>query len=130
MSHLLFAILDQDPDNYAVPLGSMSPQARERLLILGAIAIVVLGVLCWAAFLRKRPRHKRGHIKRDRHSWRKSFADGWADLKRIFAQRQRERKRVRRRPRNPTRAEVGGLPQVRDETDAASRDGSSPHSHF
>ena len=130
MSHLLFAIFDQDPDNFALPLGSMSPQARERLLILGAIAVVVLCVLCWAAFFRRRPRHKRGHIKRDRYSWRKSLVDGLGELKRVFAQRERERKRIRHRPRNPTRAEVGGLPQSRAEADSTADDVSGPRSNF
>jgi FtsZ-interacting cell division protein ZipA len=130
MSYLFFAQFNQDPDNFSLPLGSMSPQARERLLILGAIAIVILCVLVWAAFFRKRPRHKRGHIKRDRHSLRKSFVEGWVELKRIFAQRERERKRVRHRPRNPTRAEVGGLPQIRDESDPATGDTSSPRSNI
>jgi FtsZ-interacting cell division protein ZipA len=117
MSHLLFAILDQDPDNFALQIGRMSPQARERLLVLGAIAVVTLLVLCWAAFFRKRPRRKRGHIRHNRHSFRKSIVEGWAELKRLFAQRERQRKRMQHRPRNPTRAEVGGLPQARDESD-------------
>jgi type VI protein secretion system component VasK len=131
MNHLFFALMDQDPDNYALPLGSMSPQARERLLVLGAIAVVIFCVLCWAAFFRQRPRHKRGHIKRDRRSLRKSFADGWAELKRVFAQQERERKRMSHRPRNPTRAEVGGLPAARDESNpAATGDTSRPRSNF
>ena len=119
MNFLFFAQFNQDPDNYALELGSMSPQSRERMLVLGAIGLVILFTLCWAAFFRKRPRHKRGHIKRDRHSFRKSMADGWAELKRLFAQRGRDRKRIRHRPRNPTRAEVGGLPAARDESDPA-----------
>jgi FtsZ-interacting cell division protein ZipA len=115
MKFLFFAQFSQDPDEFALQLTRMSPQTRERMLILGAIAVVILLVLCWAAFFRKRPRHKRGHIKRDRHSIRKGFADGWTELKRVFAQRDRQRKRTRHRPRNPTRAEVGGLPESRDE---------------
>ena len=130
MTHLLFAIFNQDPDNYALPLGSMSPQARERLLILGAITVVILCILCWAAFFRRRPRYKRGQIKRNRHSWRKGLVESWAELKRIFAQRERDRKRIRHRPRNPTRAEVGGLPQARDAADPATGDTSSPRSNF
>jgi len=117
MSHLLFAIFNQDPDELGLAMGRMSPQVRERLLILGAIGVVTLLVICWAAFFRQRPRHKRSHIKRDRHSIRKSFVDGWTELKRIFAQRERQRKRIRHRPRNPTRAEVGGLPHARDASD-------------
>ena len=116
MTHLFFAIFNQDPDNYSLEIGRMSPQARERFLILGAIAVVVFVMLCWAAFFRKRPRRKRGHIKHNRHSIRKGLVEGWAELKRIFAQRERERKRIHHRPRNPTRAEVGGLPQVRSDS--------------
>ena len=131
MKFLFFAIFEQDPDNFALELGRMSPQARERMLILGAIALVVLLILCWAAFFRKRPRYKRGHIKRDRHSFRKSLTDAWAELNRLFAQRDRERKRIRHRPRNPTRAEVGGLPEARDESDpAAAGDGANSRSNI
>ena len=129
MNYLFFAVLGQDPDELGLPMGSMSPQAKERLLILGSIAVVTLLVICWAAFFRQRPRHKRGHIKRDRHSFLKGFKDGLGELKRIFAQRERERKRVRHRPRNPTRAEVGGLPQTRDGSDPAGED-PAPRSNF
>ena len=114
MNVFFSSIFDQDPDEIALQLGRMSPQSRERLIVLGAIAAVILVALCWAAFVRKRPRHKRGHIKRDRHSFRKSLADSWAEIRRLVAQRERERKRIHHRPRNPTRAEVGGLPEVRD----------------
>jgi FtsZ-interacting cell division protein ZipA len=131
MNLLLFAIFNQDPDELMLPLGRMSPQARERLLILGAIAVVTILVLCWAAFFRQRPRHKRTHIKHDRHSFRRSFMEGWTELKRVFALRERERKRMRHRPRNPTRAEVGGLPQARDESDSdAADDSTSPRSNY
>jgi FtsZ-interacting cell division protein ZipA len=114
MNHLLFAIFGQDPDNYTVDLGRMSPQTREQLLVLGAITFVILVIVGWAAFFRKRPRHKRGHIKRNRHSLRTSITEGWAELRRLMANRERQRKRIRHRPRNPTRAEVGGLPGLRD----------------
>lgn len=126
MNHLSFALVAQDPDNFSVQIGRMSPQTREQLLVLGAIGFVVFIVLCWAAFFRKRPRHKRGHIKRDRYSFRKSFTEGWSELKRFISIRERQRKRVRHRPRNPTRAEVGGLPTGRNPGDAAS--GESPNS--
>src|SRR5262245_39009212 len=122
MNFLFFAQFDQDPDNFALELGRMSPQARERLLVLGAIGLVIVLMLVWAAFFRKRPRHKRGHIKHDRHSLGKSLAEGWGELRRIFAQRERERKRIRHRPRNPTRAEVGGLPGIRGESDGGAED--------
>ena len=118
MSHLTFAVLRPDLERLVRPLEVSGPPSRERWIILAAIAVVVVGLICWATFIRKRPRPRRGHIKRDRYSFRKSFGAGWADLKRIMALRQRERKRLRRRPRNPTRAEVGGLPPARDEMTA------------
>ena len=128
MSHLLFAIVNQDPDEFALPLGRLGPQARERFLVLGAIAVIILLVGCWAAFFRQRPRPKRGHIKRERHSFRRDLREGYADLKRLLVMRERQRKRIHHRPRNPTRAEVGGLPEVRDESNPA--DSSSPPSNF
>jgi len=129
MSHLFFAIFDQDPDNFGLELGRMSPQDRERMLILGAIAVVSLLVICWAAFFRQRPRRKRGHIKHDRHSFFHSLREGWGELKRLFAQRDRQRKRIHHRPRNPTRAEVGGLPVNRDELQDDARETSPPHTN-
>jgi len=129
MSFFFFAIFNQDPDEFALQLGRMTPQDRERLLILGAIAVVILLVLCWAAFFRKRPRHKRGHIKHDRHSFLHSLREGWGELKRVFAQRERERKRIHHRPRNPTRAEVGGLPLNRDELDGDARETPPPQTN-
>lgn len=125
MIYPFLAQFGQDPDENVLQLGRMSPQARERLVVLGAIALVIFLALCWAAFVRKRPRHKRGHIKRDRHSFRKSLTDSWVEIKRLVAQRERERKRIHHRPRNPTRAEVGGLPAVRDDSDVGSSGPSS-----
>jgi len=130
MSHLFFAILDQAPANLGQELGRMSPQARERLLIFGAVGLVILSVTFWAVFFRKKPRRKRSHIKRNRVSLGKNLATGWAELKRVFAMRDRQRKRTRHRPRNPTRAEVGGLPESRDAADADAGSASNSHSNF
>ena len=131
MTPLFFATVGQETDQPMLPIGRMSPQTRDQWIIFGAITVVILCVICWAVFFRKRPRHKRGHIKRDRHSFRAGLIEGWTELRRILALRERQRKRVRHRPRNPTRAEVGGLPQARDESDpAAGGDDPAPRSNL
>ena len=130
MSHLFFAILGEASSNLGQELGRMSPQARERWLIFSALGLVILGTVCWAVFFRKKPRRKRGHIKRTRFSVGKSLAASWAELRRVFAMRERQRKRKGHRPRNPTRAEVGGLPANRDADEADAGSAPSSHSNF
>jgi hypothetical protein len=116
MNFIWMAILNSEPDPDTFGLGRMSPQIRERFFILAAIAVVALSAMGWAAFIRRRPRHKRRHIKPDHFSFLRRVLKSWTDFVSAMVRRP-ERRRTRHRPRNPTRAEVGGLPPVRTETD-------------
>ena len=78
MTHLAFAILRADLESLLRPLSLSGPASRERWIILGVIGVLVLCLICWATFIRKRPRPRRRHIKRDAYSFRKSIAAGWA----------------------------------------------------
>jgi hypothetical protein len=88
-------------------------------LVLGAIALLVLVLLFWVAFLRQRPTHQRGSLVVTRARKGENARYGSSG----------RRRRRRRRPdhpdnlgRNPTLGETGGLPPPRPEEDA----GSSP----
>lgn len=84
-------------------------------LVLGAIALVVLALLFWVAFLRQRPTHQRGSLVVTRARKGENARYGASG----------RRRRRRRRPdhpdnlgRNPTLGETGGLPPPRPEEDA------------
>lgn len=87
---------------------------QEILLIVGVSLAV--GLLCLVAFLifRKKP----GDIARHRHS-----SGGRSSSGSLFGGSSRGRKKRHRREqfehRNPTRAEVGGFPELRDEPAAS-----------
>jgi len=98
-------------------LNSEASGLRQTMIILGAISLVALGVLLWAIYIRK-PRLAKHHGRdsergmlltndevKSRHSSR-SFLG--------FGKRRKHRKR-RARSRNPTLAETGGLPPIRND---------------
>lgn len=74
-------------------------------VILLVVLVVALGFVVWAVFLRKTPgRRERGTLQ-DAPEDDSSRRGG-----------RRRRRRRQQRGRNPTLAEVGGLPPVREET--------------
>jgi hypothetical protein len=95
------------------------PATRERLYIFGAMGAVILIILLWATFIRKRSRRRREH----QHSRYRFSRPGEAaevqteeDEDPPSEKRRRRRRSGRRhRPRNPTLAETGGLPPIRPE---------------
>jgi hypothetical protein len=93
----------------------------KSLMMPGALGLVTLLLLCWAAFFRKR---RRQHSHRHHHHHPRSsgqFESSGADAGQgQEGQRKRRRRRRRRehRPRNPTLAETGGLPPVRTDKPA------------
>ena len=75
---------------------------RGIVPILLVIAVVVGLIVFWAVYVRKSPRERQ----------RGALLDGDSDSGRISSsgRRRRRRRAKERRPRNPTRAETGGLP--------------------
>ena len=118
MMPVFFAgLMDDDP----LPgFGPMSPIMKERLIVFGAMILVLLVVLGWAVLFRghRRRSARREDRRRRRHSFTKNAAKGVAEIREYVKKRQRRRRREHR-PRNPTLAETGGLPPVRDEGDQA-----------
>jgi hypothetical protein len=92
------------PDGTPLPK-NLAPGAQHSLQSFFPIALVVgsiiLGLLVWAVFIRRRPKsRKRGVI----------LDDGTSSGGEESGKRRRRRRRREHRSRNPTRAETGGLP--------------------
>jgi hypothetical protein len=87
-----FRIGEENSIRALIPSGSTVSQV---LIYFGALFLVVLAVFAWAVF---RTRHRRRHLHHHRP--------------RPASKHQRQSKHL---PRNPTLAEVGGLPPVRTE---------------
>ena len=109
---------DVDIEHVVAPWRSINPSTLSGLIVVGAIGLVTLLVLVWAIFFRKRGRRRRLH--RHAHQHASTPAESPPDRledEEISSSRQeprpRRHSRRRRRPRNPTLAETGGLPPVR-----------------
>jgi hypothetical protein len=80
---------------------------REWAFIGGALALLVIGLVLWAIYLRKPSRRKDRHSARSHRRQEEPEPDGeHGDRRRA----RRKRRRSEEAPRNPTRAETGGLP--------------------
>lgn len=85
-------------------------ELRNRLITFGAYASVMLIVLIWAICIRKQ-KSKRRRIHRHRpHNWELPEQD---QPRRHH--RHRRRQKTTELPKNPSRAEAGGLPPRREE---------------
>lgn len=91
---------------------TMPPLMRETLIVVGAMVLVALGLLFWAAAIRKRRRrHSAPHRPHyGHHSGGKDGGESGHSSSRRHRRRRREH-----RPRNPTLAETGGLPPRRSD---------------
>jgi hypothetical protein len=91
------------------PVHQFSPGEVFFFILLGAVVLVGLIVFFWALSIHKREkrRNKRHHPHRtnDTEQFQKVAAD---------IQRHRGRRRSEHRPINPTLAQTGGLPPLRD----------------
>lgn len=92
-------------------LKSISASLGERTTMLTALGGVTVLLLGWAVFIRK-PRRRRSSYRypSNQTQVRSASTNGAAD-----GPPRRRRRRRQHRPRNPTRAETGGLPPVRPE---------------
>ena len=102
-----------------------NPAFREWLIILGAIGLVTLLVLVWAAFIRRKRRRRHSHHHHHHQSDRPAELPAASQKEDVAAppekRRRRRHSRHRHRPRNPTLAETGGLPPIRSENPPESR---------
>jgi hypothetical protein len=86
----------------------MSGATRDGLIVFGALVLVTLVVILWAAFIRKKKRRKHSHHSGTNYSRATLQPAEEGSKRRKWRKRRREH-----RPRNPTLAETGGLPPVR-----------------
>jgi hypothetical protein len=99
-------------DKVLIAQSQMSAGWFDFLILLGAMVVVALIVLLWALLARKKemPRHKHRH---HRDSYRERFQKNAREIKQLIQPRQR--RHGEHHPLNPTLAETGGLPPVREE---------------
>ena len=102
---VLAATMDNLPPKGGFESGAGQALSGAVPVVIGAL-VVLFSFIIWAAFIRRSDRRReRGEIlttpARDRSE---SSGSG----------RRRRRRREKGRPRNPTLAETGGLPPVRD----------------
>jgi len=88
------------------------PEWVDFLIMLGAIVLVTLAALLWALSLHKSGKRQRKH-HHHRKSHREQFQKGAGDIKELVRQRRGGRHRGHRHT-NPTLAETGGLPPLRE----------------
>ena len=91
----------------------------DFFILLGVILLVVLIVLFWAYAIRKRKNPMRKHHHHHRKGVREQFKQNAGDIKELIRQR-RHGHHHEQRPLNPTLAQTGGLPPLR-ETDKPSQ---------
>ena len=115
---MLLAAADPSED-LTPPLGRVHPDIQAYLIVLGAIAFVSVCAALWIVYVHKpkrrhRPRHRSHEPER-----RPESADGPAAFGPTGTASgeggRRRRRRRRHRPRNPTLAETGGLPPIRQD---------------
>lgn len=92
------------PDGTPLPK-NLAPGAQHSLQgffpIVLIVVLVILGLLVWAVFIRRRPKSRKRGVILDESTASEGESSG---------KRRRRRRRREHRSRNPTRAETGGLP--------------------
>ena len=102
-------ILAQESMSAADAVGawaSMTEEARTRLIMFSAYALVILVLVGWAIFIRKQKNERRRVRKNHPHTWQQS---GAVEKR----HRRHHRKRSRDLSQNPSLAAAGGLPPRR-----------------
>ena len=119
MSTIPLSLADVETQEILASWRITDPATLERIVIFGAIGLVTLLALLWAAFLRKKRRRRREHHHAPRHSSGPAEVPETSEDENAPSppekRHRRRRSRRRDRPRNPTLAETGGLPPIRPE---------------
>jgi hypothetical protein len=115
-------------NNDVLPTGlPFSPAWKHFFIVMGAILLGALAVLFWVIAFHKRRTisgfRQRRHHHRHRHerssgSERGNLQKTAAGIKEIIEKgQQRQQRRHEHRPMNPTLAQTGGLPPVREDSE-------------
>jgi hypothetical protein len=120
MSSFPVLLADEETDAVFKAWRLANPGTREAVLIFGAIGFVTVLALIWAIFLRKRRRRRRSH-HHSHHQSSEQPAPVPAAVEEVPPlppenPHGRRRRRHRKRSLNPTLAQTGGLPPIRQES--------------
>jgi uncharacterized membrane protein YccC len=94
----------------------LTPELEDILIVLGVLVGVALIAFFWVIAFRKDGKHRRKHHHHHHHQrkdYREQFQKGASGIKELLRQRRRRRHREHR-PINPTLAQTGGLPPLRE----------------
>jgi hypothetical protein len=99
-------------DTESLPLGGpLSSELLDFFVVFGAILLVVLIAFFWALMVRKGGKSRRKH--RSRQSYREQLQKGASEIRQLIREHRSGRRREHR-PINPTLAQTGGLPPLRE----------------
>jgi len=104
-----------NPDTISV-VNKMQGDSTDVLILLGAIAAVAMIVVFCVIYFRKDEKRRRRSHRHHHHrkSYREQIQKTTSGIKEIIRQRRR-RHRHEHRALNPTLAQTGGLPPLREE---------------
>lgn len=119
MIRVVFAQIDgddvPDPGNFLQSWNDTLGTRRELEILLVILLALSIGLFAWAmASSRRRRRHHKHHRHRHAPIAEAAGADIGMAEERESRRDRRHRRRREHRPRNPTLAETGGLPPIRD----------------
>ncbi len=118
MSAIPILLADEETEVVVSAWRLTSGSAREMILIFGAMGLVTILLVIWAIYFRKRRRHAHHHAHRHASEPTPSpeVAAAGSGAAPSQGRHRRRRSRRRHRPLNPTLAETGGLPPIRQES--------------
>ncbi len=105
------------PGSKSWPVGAQ----RDVFVVIGALALIIVLLLVWAVAIRK-PRRRHHRHRHHHHQGSRQWGmnpdaepQDEAGQEEKSAETRRRRRRREHRARNPTLAETGGLPPIREE---------------
>jgi hypothetical protein len=108
---------DVEIEDVALSWQKMSASTKDGVMIFGVLMVMTIVLIIWAAFIRSRRRRKRQyHYRRSRPEAVERRPDKPETGASQSGRRRFRRRRREHRPKNPTLAETGGLPPVRDDS--------------
>jgi hypothetical protein len=116
MSNIPILFADEVTDAVMASYRTSNPAVREWVVIFGATGLVSVLALVLAVVYTKRRRRRKHHHSDHHSSAPAKVLDGAAEDEPSTSSGKRRRRRRsgrQHRPRNPTRAETGGLPPIR-----------------
>jgi hypothetical protein len=100
-------------DNVIPPPDRFSPAWVDFVIVLGALLVLAILLFFWVlVFHKPRRRHRK---RKHHHSHRGQFKKGTDGIREMIRQRRHGHHRHEHQPLNPTLAQTGGLPPLRDE---------------